>query len=72
MTLPISGGSTGLPSGASLGEGEMGPGVVVVREIRSQDVSQVAFAQDDDVVETVASNGADQPLSERILPNPVG
>jgi len=30
-----------------LGEGEMGPGVVVVREIRSQDVSQVALAQDE-------------------------
>jgi hypothetical protein len=48
-----------------LGESEVGPGVMVVPEIRSQDVSQVALAQDDDVVETVAPNGADQAFQWR-------
>jgi hypothetical protein len=51
-----------------LGEGEMGPGVMVVLEIRGQDISQVALAQDDDVVETLAPNRADQAFGERILP----
>jgi len=37
-----------------LGEGEVGAGVVVIREVASQDATQVALAQDDDVVETVA------------------
>jgi len=55
-----------------LGESEMGPGVMVVPEMRSEDVSQVALAQDDDVVETVASDRADQALGEGTLPRAPG
>jgi hypothetical protein len=51
-----------------LGEGEVGSGAVVIREIASQDVTQVALAQDDDVVEAVAPDRSDQAFGEGILP----
>jgi hypothetical protein len=54
------------------GEGKVGSGAVVIREIASQDVTQVALAQDDDVVETVAANRADQAFGKRILPRTLG
>jgi hypothetical protein len=54
-----------------LGESEMGPGVMVVPEIRSEDVSQVALAQDDDVVETVPPDRPDQAFGEGVLPGAV-
>jgi hypothetical protein len=52
-------------------EGQVGPGAVVVREVSGQDVSQVALAEDDNVVETVAPDRADKALRERILPGAV-
>jgi hypothetical protein len=62
--FPNSGGSTGLPSGASF---------VRERWIRMrQDVSQVALAQDEDVVETLTPDRADEALRERILPRASG
>ena len=51
-----------------LGEGEVGPGAVVVREVAGQDVSQVALAQDEDMVETLSPDRADQAFGEGILP----
>ena len=38
----------------------MGPGLVVAREVASQDVVQMALAQDENMVETVAPDRADQ------------
>jgi hypothetical protein len=45
---------------------------VVIPEITSQDVTQVALAEDDDVVETLAPNRADQAFGEGILPRASG
>jgi hypothetical protein len=50
------------------GEGEVRSGAVVIAEVASQDVTQVALAEDDDVAETVAANRADQAFGKRILP----
>ena len=55
-----------------LREGKVGPGAVVISEITSQDVTQVALAQDDDVVETVAPDRVDQAFGEGILPRAPG
>jgi hypothetical protein len=41
---------------------------VVVREVASQDMTQVVFAEDDDVIQTLAPDGADEALCERVLP----
>jgi hypothetical protein len=38
------------------GEGKVGSGAAVIREVASQDVTQVALAEDNDVVETFAPN----------------
>ena len=37
-------------------------------QVGSQDATQAGFVQDDDVIETFATNGADQPLGIRVLP----
>jgi hypothetical protein len=50
------------------GEGKVGSGAAIIREVASQDVTQVALAEDDDVVETLAPNRADQAFGEGILP----
>ncbi len=41
---------------------------VVVREVASQGTAQVLFAEDDDVIQTLAPDGADEALRERVLP----
>src|SRR5881628_3644524 len=41
---------------------------VVVREVASQGTAQVSFAEDEDVIQTFAPDGADKPLRERVLP----
>jgi hypothetical protein len=46
----------------------MGPRVVVVRQICGQDAAQPVFGHDEDVIETLASNGTDNPLGIRVLP----
>ena len=45
---------------------------VVVREVASQGTAQVLFAKDDDVIQTLAPDGADEPLREGVLPWAVG
>ena len=50
----------------------MGPGVVVVHEGGSQDVTQVALAQDEDMVETLSPDRADEAFREGILPGAGG
>jgi hypothetical protein len=51
-----------------LGEGEVGPGALVVLEVPGEDASQVALAQDEDMVETLSADRADQAFREGILP----
>ena len=41
---------------------------VVVREVASQGTAQVSFAEDEDVIQTFAPDGADKPLREEVLP----
>ena len=40
---------------------------VVVRELASQGTAQVSFAEDEDVIQTFAPDGADKPLREGVL-----
>src|SRR5438093_13614489 len=40
---------------------------VVVREVASQGTAQVSFAEDEDVIQTFATDGADKPLHEGVL-----
>jgi len=49
-------------------EREMRASPVIVGEVSGQDPAQVPFAKDDDMIETLASDRADEPLGERILP----
>jgi hypothetical protein len=41
---------------------------VIVREVARQGTAQVPFAEDEDVIQTLASDRSDEPLGERILP----
>ena len=41
---------------------------MIIGDIRSQQTSQMALAEDDDVVQTLAPNGSDQSFRVRILP----
>jgi hypothetical protein len=45
---------------------------VVVLRVRAEDALQVASTEDEDVVETLSSNGADPSLSERVRPRRTG
>ena len=50
----------------------MGPGAVVVREVASQEVAQMALAQDEGMIETLSPYRADEPFREGILPGASG
>src|SRR5882672_6390698 len=52
-------------------EREMSAGLVIVREVAGQDAAQVAFVEDENVIETLAPDRADEPLREGILPGAV-
>ena len=41
---------------------------MVVVEVSRNDAPEMAFVQNDDVIEAVASQGSDEPLHERVLP----
>src|SRR2546428_427012 len=56
------------PVGCVLVEREMSASPVIVREVAGQDAAQVAFAEDKNVIETLAPDRADEPFHERILP----
>ena len=58
--------------GRILVEREVSTRPVVVREVASQGTAQVLFAKDDDVIQTLAPDGADEPLREGVLPWAVG
>src|SRR5437867_1196170 len=49
-------------------EREVSTRPVVVREVASQGTAQVSFAEDEDVIQTFAPDGADKPLREGVLP----
>jgi hypothetical protein len=49
-------------------EREVSARPVVVREVAGQGMAQVAFAKDDDMIETLAPDRADEPLREGVLP----
>ena len=53
-------------------EREMRPSPVIGREVRGQDASQIPLAENDSMVEALASHRADEPLREGILPRAVG
>jgi hypothetical protein len=59
------------PVGSVFGEGQVGPGVVVIDEVVRQDVAQMALAQDENVVKTLTADRADKAFRERILPRAV-
>ena len=44
---------------------------VVVREVASQGTAEVLLAEDDDVIQTLAPDGADEALGEGVLPRAV-
>ena len=56
------------PVGRVLVEREMRSGAVIVREVRGQDATQVAFAQNHDMIEALTPDRTDEPFHERILP----
>jgi hypothetical protein len=47
-------------------QGLVGPGVVVVREVLTENPPQVSFAQHEDVVEALPPDRSDQAFDERI------
>jgi hypothetical protein len=51
-----------------LGEREMRSRLVIVREVSGQHARQPGFIHDDHMIETLASNGADDTLHVRVLP----
>ena len=52
-------------------EGKMSSCAVIVREVGSQQAAQVAFAENQNVIQTLAPDRADEALGERILPGAV-
>src|SRR5262245_54920681 len=46
----------------------MGSGIMVISHVAAQHPSQMGFAENDHVVQTLAANASDQAFSERILP----
>ena len=55
--------------GRILVEREVSTRPVVVREVASQGAAQVSFAKDEDVIQTLAPDGADKPvLRQNLIP----
>ena len=54
--------------GRVLLEGEMSTRTMIVENIASEHASQMRLAEDDDVIQTLATQGSDQALRIRILP----
>src|SRR3989441_8519294 len=52
-------------------EREVSTRPVVVREVASQGAAQVSLAQDEYVIQTLAPDGANEPLREGVLPRAV-
>jgi len=54
--------------GRILGEREVSARPVVVREVVGQGAAQVPFAEDEDVIQTLTPNRADEAFREGVLP----
>ena len=52
-------------------EREVSPRLVIVEKVAGQEASQVAFAQDEDMIQALTSDRADEPLREGVLPRAV-
>ena len=50
----------------------MSAGPVIVGEVAGQGAAQMSFAQDDDMIETLAADRADEPLGKGVLPRAGG
>ena len=59
-------------AGCILVEREVSASPVIVLEVRAQDASQVPLAENDDMVQTLPPDRADEPLRDGILPRAVG
>jgi len=46
----------------------MGTYRVVVREVDAQQSAKMGLAQNDEVIQALAANGADEPLDKGVLP----
>src|SRR5467141_823738 len=57
--------------GRILVEREVSTRLVIVREVAGQEAAQVPFAKDEDVIQALAPDGADEPLREGVLPGAV-
>ena len=57
--------------GRILVERQVSAWAVVVREVASQGTAEVLFAEDDDVIQTLTPDGADEALREGVLPRAV-
>src|SRR5438093_8278639 len=53
-------------------EREVSPRLVIVEKVAGQKASQVAFAQDEDMIQALTSDRADEPLGEGVLPRAGG
>ena len=60
------------PVGRVLVEREMRSCAVIVREVRGQDATQVAFAQPEDMLKALAADRANEPFHEQTLPGALG
>ena len=58
--------------GRILVEREMSASAVIVREVAGQDAAQVSLAQNEDMVQTLAPDRADEPFREGVLPRAGG
>src|SRR5512145_554997 len=57
--------------GCVLAEREVSARPMIIREVRGQDAAQMPLAENDDMLEALASHRADEPLGERVLPRAV-
>src|SRR5216684_955641 len=57
--------------GRILVEREVSTRLVIVREVAGQETAQVPFAKDEYMIQTLAPDGADEPLREGVLPRAV-
>src|SRR5438445_11386321 len=57
--------------GRILGEREMRASLVIVAEVTGQDAAQVSFPEDENMIQALAPDRADEALCEGILPRAV-
>lgn len=58
--------------GGILGEREERSRAVIIHEVTGENAAEVLFAEDKDMIETLAPHGADEPFHEGVLPRTLG